>query len=99
MFFQLWSKIHAWADRLPPVYTVRRLLHKAEDTDAAAGCGTFMQTQKTPDGLRAWDSRGQALLCPSASGRSVAMLVEAATMEAAQEIAGDIADAVRRADN
>jgi mannose-1-phosphate guanylyltransferase/phosphomannomutase len=91
--------LHAWADRLPPVYTVRRLLHKAENTDAAAGCGTFMQTQKTPDGLRAWDSRGQALLCPSASGRSVAMLVEAATMEAAQEIAGDIADAVRRADN
>lgn len=84
-----------WAERLPPVYTVRRLLHTVRHTDAAAGCGTFLHTRSTPDGLRAWDARGEALLCPSASGHSVAMLVEAASMEAAQELAGDITAAVK----
>lgn len=85
-----------WAEKLPPCFTVRRLLHTEQHSDAAAGCGTFLHTQNTPDGLRAWDARGEALLCPSASGRSTAMLVEAASMEAAQELAGEIADAVHR---
>ncbi len=80
-----------WASSLPPVYTVRRIL----PADSAAGCGTFMQTRQTPDGLRAWDARGEALLCPSPSGRTIAMLVEAASMEAAQELAGEIEQAVK----
>lgn len=83
-----------WAASLPPVYTVRRLLHTGEGLHGAAACGTFLHTARTPDGLRAWDGRGEALLCPSATGRSVAMLVEAVNMELARELAGEITEAV-----
>ena len=87
--------LKSWSETLPPVYTVRRLLQTERAADAAACCGTFLQTRQTPDGLRAWDARGEALLCPSHSGKTAAMLVEAASMEAAQELAGEITDALR----
>lgn len=81
-----------WLSALPPYYTVRRILRTERELDAAAQCGTFMQTTPTPEGLRAKDARGTALLRPSRSGKTVTLLVEAASMEAANELAGDIAD-------
>ncbi|MBR5405830.1 MAG: hypothetical protein IK107_06000 [Oscillospiraceae bacterium] len=86
--------LNRWAASLPPCFTVRRILRTERSLDAAAGCGTFLHTEQTPEGLRASDARGEALLHPSRSGRSVSMLVEAASMEAATELAGDIAAAL-----
>ena len=86
--------LNRWAASLPPCFTVRRILRTEQSMDAAARCGTFLHTERTPEGLRAADSRGEALLHPSRSGRSVSMLVEAASMEAASELAGDIAAAL-----
>ncbi|MBQ3939613.1 MAG: hypothetical protein II723_00735 [Oscillospiraceae bacterium] len=88
--------LNRWAASLPPCFTVRRILRTEQAVDAAAGCGTFLHTEQTPEGLRAADSRGEALLHPSRSGKSVSMLVEAASMEAAAELAGEIAAVLTR---
>ena len=80
-----------WADALPPCRTVRRILYTDAPADAAARCGTVMKTVHTPEGLRVADRRGSALLRPSVTGRTVTMLVEAISMEAASELAGDLA--------
>ena len=80
-----------WLAELPPYHTVRRILRTERELDAAARCGRFMEVRQTPEGLRAKDVRGTALLRPSRSGRTLTLLVEAANMEAAAELAGDIA--------
>ena len=86
--------LERWLAELPPYYTVRRILRTERELDAAARCGSFMQTKQTPEGLRAKDSRGTALLRPSRSGRSLTLLVEAANMETANELAGDITNSM-----
>jgi hypothetical protein len=53
-----------------------------------------MRTVRTPEGLRVSDRRGAALLRPSASGKTLTMLVEAMSAEAASELAGDIASLI-----
>jgi len=80
----------SWLAALPPYYTVRRILRSEQEMRAAARCGSFMQTRRTPEGLRANDVRGTALLRPSRSGNSITLMVEAASMETANELAGDI---------
>lgn len=82
--------LQRWIAELPPYYTLRRILRTERELTAAARCGSFMQTIQTPEGLRAKDARGTALLRPSRSGKSLMMLVEAASMETANELAGDI---------
>lgn len=82
-----------WAMSLPPFATVRRILQTEQAAEAALRCG--MQTEQTPEGLRAHDPRGDALLRPSRSGKTVTMLVEAASMELASELAGDISGRLR----
>ena len=83
-----------WAESLPPCKTVRRILYTDAAGDAAARCGTVMRTVRTPEGLRVSDRRGAALLRPSASGKTLTMLVEAMSAEAASELAGDIASLI-----
>lgn len=82
--------LSALAKTLPPFHTVRRLVTAERELDACASCGTFLHTQQTPEGLRAQRGNAEALLRPSRSGHSLTVLVEAASMEAAQELTGDL---------
>ena len=80
-----------WMQALPPCYTVRRILPTDDAAAAAARCAGYLRTERTPEGLRAGDHRGSALLRPSGTGKTLSLLVEARSMEAASELAADIA--------
>ena len=49
-----------------------------------------MKTVRTPEGIRAKDERGTALLHPVRSGKTYSLMIEAANMELAQELAADL---------
>lgn len=83
--------LREWADSLPECFTVRRILRAEAAADAALRCAPALHAAAEPDGLRVKTAAGEALLHPSRSGRSVSMLVEARSMEAASELAGEIA--------
>ena len=84
-----------WLAQLPNSHTVRRIvkLSGAEDsTGVAKRCSAQGQwnTHWTAEGVIAEDARGQALLRPSRSGRSLTLWAEAQSMELAAELAGDL---------
>lgn len=80
-----------WAASLPDCYVVRRILRTHAAADAALRCAPALHAEQVPDGLRVKTAAGEALLHPSRGGSAVSMLVEARSMEAASELAGDIA--------
>jgi hypothetical protein len=86
-----------WAAALPECYTVRRILRTDSAADAALRCASALHAANVPDGLRIRTDSGEALLHPARSGRAVSMLVEAQSMEAARELAGDLAALLRTA--
>lgn len=86
--------LQEWADTLPPCYMVRRILRTHTAADAALRCAPALHAEAVPDGLRVKTASGEALLHPSRSGYAVSMLVEARSMEAANELAGDIASVI-----
>ncbi len=91
-----------WLSRLPDCHTVRRIVRLP--TDAADGTGesplqtwqTISHAIDTAEGYFTEESRGRALVRPSRSGRTVTLLTEAASMEAAAELAGDITALLER---
>ncbi|MBQ8921213.1 MAG: hypothetical protein IJ060_03510 [Oscillospiraceae bacterium] len=82
--------LQRWADAIPPCHTIRRVLSASRARDAAERCARSMQIRKTPEGIRAEDARGTALLHPARSGKTAALLIEAANMELAQELAAEL---------
>ena len=80
-----------WLASLPACHTVRRIVRLAEDeTHPLERWQTAWNAAQTAEGLLAESGNGSALVRPSRSGRTVTLLTEAATMEAASELAGDI---------
>lgn len=88
MHAEMQPDLGAWAASLPPCYTVRRVLHADSAADALVRCSASMHAAQEPDGLRIRAAEGEALLHPARDSRTVSMLVEAASMEAASELAG-----------
>lgn len=88
MHAQAQPDLGAWAASLPPCYTVRRVLHADSAADALVRCSADMHASREPDGLRIRTAEGEALLHPARNSRAVSMFVEAASMEAASELAG-----------
>ncbi len=88
--------LRRWMQAIPACHTVRRILPTEDAEGAAARCGGYLHAERTPEGVRLRDPRGTALLRPSATGRSLAMLVEARSMETASELAADIAGWIAR---
>lgn len=86
-----------WAASLPACYLVRRILRTHTAADAALRCAPALHAEAVSDGLRVRTAAAEALLHPSHSGRAVSMLVEARSMEAANELAGDIAEVILNA--
>ena len=80
----------ALAESLPPVYTVRRILRSDCAADRMLRQTPVFAPVQEPDGLRIRRRYSEALLHPSPDGRAVTMLVEAQSMEAAAELAGEI---------
>lgn len=79
-----------WSDEIPPCHTIRRVLSAPRAAATAERCAKTMRMQKTPEGIRLQDARGTALLHPAGSGKTAALLIEAANMELAQELAADL---------
>lgn len=83
--------LKTWLSSLPACHTVRRIVRLGdEEKHPLERWQTAWNASQTTEGLRAEAKNGSALVRPSKSGRTVTLLTEAATMEAAAEIAGDI---------
>lgn len=88
--------LEQWLESIPACHTVRRIVKLEGDTSSEAEDNPLHRWQQqshaaaTAEGYLAEESRGRALVRPSRSGRTVTLLAEAATMEAASELAGDI---------
>ena len=80
--------LQAWLAKLPTCHTVRRIV-KTEGVPAMGHCPEWA-SHATPEGIRASHANGEALLRPSRSGRSLTIMVEAASLELASELAGDL---------
>lgn len=79
-----------WAKEIPDFCTVRRVLSADRAAKTATRCAAQMKTVRTPEGIRAEDERGTALLHPVRSGKTYSLMIEAANMELAQELAADL---------
>lgn len=86
----------ALAEDLPPVYTVRRILRTDCAADTMLRQTPALSPVQEPDGLRIRRRCSEALLHPSPDGRAVTLLVEAQSMEAAAELAGEITALLRQ---
>lgn len=82
--------LQAWAESLPPCYTVRRIVRTNTAAEDAVRNAPALRARQEADGLRVQTAQGQALLHPSRDGRAVSLLAEGNSMEAASELAGDI---------
>lgn len=88
--------LKAWAESLPACFTVRRIIRTDTAAENAVRNITGLHARQEPDGLRVRTALGQALLHPSRDGRAVTVLAEGRSMEAAAELAGDLASLLTR---
>lgn len=85
-----------WLSLLPDCHTVRRIVKLPAVSDHETDESPLQKWQTashathTAEGYFTEESRGRALVRPSRSGRTVTLLAEAGSMEAAAELAGDI---------
>lgn len=84
---------------LPRCHTVRRIVSVAGDENNADTVKKWQnahQAQQTDEGYLTDEPRGRALVRPSRSGKTVTLLAEAESMEAASELAGSICAELER---